>query len=83
VRTLLAGAGIVDAVIEAEAGCQTLLTPEDWWTVVLGSGFRWTVDQMGPEIAGQARAQNIRKMGESGATEIETNVIYALARKPK
>ncbi len=46
-RALLAEAGVADADILAEDGRQVLRSPEDWWTIVLGSGFRSVVDQMG------------------------------------
>jgi hypothetical protein len=83
VRVLLADAGVTEAEIEAEAGRHPLRAPEDWWTAVLGSGFRCTVEQMGPEVAAKAREANIRQFRASGAAEIETNVIYAVARKPR
>ena len=82
-RALLADAGVTEAEIEAETGRHPLRAPEDWWTVVLGSGFRWTMDQMGPEVAAKAREANIRQFRASGATDIETNVVYALASKPR
>jgi len=52
-RALLAEGGIVNADILAENGRQELRSPEDWWTIVVGSGFRSIVDQMGPEMAGR------------------------------
>jgi ubiquinone/menaquinone biosynthesis C-methylase UbiE len=47
-RALLAEAGITNPDIVAEDGRQDLRSPEDWWTIALGSGFRSVVDQMGP-----------------------------------
>jgi len=42
---------VADADILAEDGRQVLRSPEDWWTIVLGSGFRSVVDQMGSDTA--------------------------------
>ena len=46
VRQLLSDSGVQNADVRAEDGQQPLQSPEDWWTVVLGSGYRWTVEQM-------------------------------------
>ncbi|MGI9384770.1 MAG: class I SAM-dependent methyltransferase [Methyloligellaceae bacterium] len=81
VRRLLREGGVPNAEIEAEDGRQPLRTPEDWWTIVLGSGYRWTVDQMGSEAAERVRAANVRFMGENAIAAVETNVIYAVATK--
>ena len=81
-RRLLTESGIGEAEIVAEDGRQTLRSPDDWWTVVLGSGYRWTVDQMGGEAVARVRAANLEPLRQSGVTSIETNVIYAVARKP-
>jgi SAM-dependent methyltransferase len=80
-RDLLVSAGVPAPVVEAESGQQQLGTIDDWWTVVMGSGFRWTVDQMDAETAKQVRGDNLRQLRDDCITFIETNVIYAVARK--
>lgn len=81
VRDLMREAGIPDVEVVAEASTQRLRSPEDWWTVVLGSGFRWTVEQLGPEAAERVRAANLAHM--RGVDAIETNAIYVTSRKPE
>jgi hypothetical protein len=54
---------------------------DDWWTVVLGSGYRWTVEQMDSDATARVREANLRTLREQRATAIETNVIYAVAAK--
>jgi hypothetical protein len=81
-RRLLTASGIPEAEIVAEDGRQPLRSPEDWWSVVLGSGYRWTVDQMDDETIERVRAANLAPLRQNGVTSIETNVIYAVARKP-
>jgi hypothetical protein len=81
VRGLLRDGGIADAEIVAEAGRQLLRSPEDWWTIVLGSGFRWTVEQLGPEMAERVRAANLARIRADNIAAIETNAVYAIARK--
>ena len=66
----------------AETGRQNLRSPDDWWTIVLGSGFRWTVEQLGPAAAERVRAANLAEMYRNRIDAIETNAIFATARKP-
>jgi SAM-dependent methyltransferase len=80
-RELFTEAGVPDAAIVAEEGRQALRSPEDWWTMVLGSGYRWTVDQMEPAVAERLRQANLAWIRSHNVTAVETNVVYAVARK--
>jgi ubiquinone/menaquinone biosynthesis C-methylase UbiE len=80
-RDLLREAGIVDVEIVAEDGHQTLRSPDDWWAIVLGSGFRWTVEQLGRDAAEQVRSTNLAQIGRNNIKAVETNAIFARARK--
>jgi ubiquinone/menaquinone biosynthesis C-methylase UbiE len=80
-RDLLREAGIVDMEIVAEDGYQTMRSPDDWWTIVLGCGFRWTVEQLKPDEAEQVRSANLAEMRRKNIGVVETNAIFATARK--
>jgi hypothetical protein len=80
-RSLLEGAGVAGAEIDAESSSQSLRTPDDWWTIVLGSGFRWTVEQLAPEHVAQVRAANLAQLRRADIRAVETNAITAIARK--
>ena len=82
VRDLLVGAGIPDPAVEREESRQSLRNIDDWWTVILGSGFVWTVAQMDAETAELVRNDNLNSLRDQQASSFETNVIYATARKP-
>jgi ubiquinone/menaquinone biosynthesis C-methylase UbiE len=82
VEALLKDSGIMQADIVAEDGRQALQSPDDWWTVVLGSGFRWTVEQMDVGTAERVMAETLKTVWDIGLDSIETNVIYAVAAKP-
>jgi SAM-dependent methyltransferase len=56
-------------------------SPEDWRTIVIGSGIRSIVDQLGPKAAEQVREANLAWIRSRDITSVETNVIYAMARK--
>jgi len=81
VQKLLSDSGIEDAVVRAESGQQQLPSPEDWWTVVLGSGYRWTIEQMNPNEVARVRDANLKPLRDSDTKFIETNVVYAVAQK--
>jgi SAM-dependent methyltransferase len=80
-QQLLVESGIAGGQIVAEDGSQELLRPEDWWTVVLGSGYRWTVEQMDANTAASVREANLQTLRHNHVKSFETNVLYATARK--
>jgi ubiquinone/menaquinone biosynthesis C-methylase UbiE len=82
VGELLREAGIAEMVVTAEDSHQTLRSPDDWWDIVLGSGFRWTVEQLGHETAERVRARTLMEMRRRKVAFVETNAIFATARKP-
>jgi hypothetical protein len=74
--------GVEDAEIVAEAGTHPIPTPDAWWSAVLGSGYRGTVDQLAPEARERVRAANAEYIRRAGVREVEANVVYAIAVKP-
>ena len=81
VRSMLAGAGVKTQEVKLEYGTHPLRSPEDWWRMVLGSGYRGTVEQLDRESAERVRRDNVNFIYESNVTSVEANVIYAIARK--
>jgi ubiquinone/menaquinone biosynthesis C-methylase UbiE len=67
--------------VEPEQASQALSTAEDWWTIVLGSGLRWAVEQLGPEAAERVRSDNIDWIKRNDVDSIAINAIYATATK--
>jgi ubiquinone/menaquinone biosynthesis C-methylase UbiE len=81
VRRLLSDAGIPDAEVVAEERRHPLRSPEDWWTIVLGTGARSVIDRMPAHQVARAKDINLAWLCENGINAIETNVIYAIATK--
>jgi len=81
VRQLLTDSGIGEAEIIAEDGHQVLQSPDDWWTVVQGSGYRWALEQMDRKTVARVRDLNLETLRNNGTKSIETNVIYAVVTK--
>jgi SAM-dependent methyltransferase len=79
VLELMCGGGAQNVTVASVANAEPLETPEDWWTVVFGSGLRLAVDQLDPETAATVRAEIIARARGVGA--VETKVIFAIARK--
>jgi SAM-dependent methyltransferase len=80
-RQILKGGGVVDAEIVSENGSQVLQSPQDWWTIVLGSGLRGTIEAMDSAAAARIREQTVSWIRDNRVQSIETNVIYAVATK--
>lgn len=83
VRSILAGAGVNTQEVALEYGTHPLRSPEDWWRMVLGTGYRGTVEQLDEESAERVRRDNLKFAHESGVASVEANVIYAIATRPQ
>lgn len=80
VRALLASCGIDEARIDAASEATPLSSPEDWWQIVLGTGYRGTTDQMTDTEREEVRAQNLAAIAD--VDEVRSDVLYATAVKP-
>lgn len=83
VRRLFHSVGVSDVDVEPEDGYQPLSTPEDFWIIALGSGLRWTIDQLGPGGAEQVRTSVLKWLDAHKVDRVETNVIYAVAARTR
>jgi ubiquinone/menaquinone biosynthesis C-methylase UbiE len=80
-RLLLTSAGVGEATVEAESGVQPLDTPEDWWPMVLGTGYRGTIEQLEDEERAHVRAHCLNFIRATGTRSVEVNVVYARATR--
>ena len=66
-----------NADVIAEDGQQALQSPQDWWTVVRGSGYRWTLEQMdNGEEQRELEEVNLTILRESEIKFIETRAFH-------
>jgi hypothetical protein len=72
---------LTDPDVVAEPGTHPLDTPEDWWTIILGSGYRSTVDALFPPVREKVRVANIEAVRREKIREIRADVVYAIARR--
>lgn len=79
--TLLREAGIARAEVVAESGEHAIPSPEAWWSAVLGSGYRGTLEQLDPAARERVRDANLSYIRASGIRSVEANVVFAIACK--
>jgi ubiquinone/menaquinone biosynthesis C-methylase UbiE len=80
-RQVMQSGGVGNTEIVPTSGSQSLQSPEDWWTIVLGSGLRGTVDAMDGAAATRIYDQTVGWVRGNGIKSIQTNVIFATAPK--
>ncbi|MDP2178490.1 class I SAM-dependent methyltransferase [Methylicorpusculum sp.] len=73
--------GVPDPWVIAEPGTHPVASPEDWWTTLLGSGYRGIIDQMEPEMVEYVRQENFASFANARIKEVQANVVYAVAEK--
>ena len=80
-RAVFQEGGVDEVIVVAASGTHDVPSPEAWWSAVLGSGYRGTVDQLDPDQLEQVRRANLNYILSSGIREVEANVVYAVATK--
>ena len=75
-------AGTALPIITREDRLHPINSAEDWWTIVLGSGYRGTVEQLDLPERRKVQEANLTFIRDEKIRAIETNVLYALATKP-
>ncbi len=76
-------AGIAPPTIVPENRLHSVNSAEDWWTIVLGSGYRGTIEQLNPEERRKVKEANLAFIRDEKISAIEPNVLYALATTPE
>jgi hypothetical protein len=82
VKAMLREGGVDAEEVIAEAGQHPLHSPQEWWTIVLGSGYRGTIEQLEPAARERVRQANLQYIRDTQLRAVEANVVYAVARKP-
>jgi ubiquinone/menaquinone biosynthesis C-methylase UbiE len=80
-RNVLNEAGVTSPKIIAENRFHPVKTPDDWWTIILGSGYRGTIEQLAPVERQKVKEANLAFIRDENISAVETNVLYALAEK--
>lgn len=80
-HALLAEGGLSRIEVVAETDSQPINSPDDWWAMVLGSGYRGTVEQLTAGERERIKNANFEFIIQSKIKSVEANVLYAQASK--
>jgi ubiquinone/menaquinone biosynthesis C-methylase UbiE len=81
-KAILKEGGAESPKIIAENRSHPIHSAEDWWTILLGSGYRGTIEQLKSSERERVKEANLAFIRDEKVSAIETNVLYALATKP-
>jgi len=82
-KKILDEGGVASPNIIAENRLHPIKSAEDWWTIVLGSGYRGTIEQLNLAERQEVKESNLAFIRDEKISALETNVLYALATKPQ
>ena len=78
---ILSEGGVELPRITAENRFHLINSAEDWWTIILGSGYRGTIEQLNASERERVKDANLAFIREAKISAIETNALYVLATK--
>jgi ubiquinone/menaquinone biosynthesis C-methylase UbiE len=81
VRSLLSSVGFEEIEAVAESGSQPVNSHDDWWAMIMGSGYRGTVAQLDPAERERVRLANLDFISRTALRSLESNVVYAKCTK--
>jgi ubiquinone/menaquinone biosynthesis C-methylase UbiE len=74
--------GAADPTVMASPAQHHLEHPDKFWEVVLGSGYRATVDALSQEQRDLVRRRVLGELRSSGVTALRTDVVFGSAQRP-
>jgi ubiquinone/menaquinone biosynthesis C-methylase UbiE len=80
-KKILDEAGVASPEIIAENRLHPIESADDWWTIVLGSGYRGTIEQLTQAEREKVKETNLAFIRDEKISAVETNVLYAHATK--
>jgi SAM-dependent methyltransferase len=79
---LFSRAGVPGPAVVAEEGRHHLDHPDQFWDVVLGTGYRATADALDPASRDRVRARLLAELRAADVTTLRTDVVFGTARRP-
>lgn len=78
---LVSSCGATNIQVFAETDLHQLVTPADWWTMVMGGGLRGTIDRLDSATQTRVKSANLEFLKINNIRVLESDVLYALAQK--
>lgn len=82
-QSLFARAGVAGLAVVATPGQQHLDSPDNFWDIVLGTGYRAAIDALGQEQRAQVHRRLLSELRSCNVTAIRTDVVFGTANRPK
>jgi ubiquinone/menaquinone biosynthesis C-methylase UbiE len=82
-KALLESAGATPVEVIESIGKHEIQTPEDWWTILMGGGYRGLIEQMDADTRDRIRQVNLDYLVTSGVRSLDVDVLYAVAQKER
>jgi hypothetical protein len=79
----LARGGVEHADVMAVPGWHHLDDSASFWDIVLGSGYRATVDALSQQQRDLVRGHVLNELRSGGITSLRTDVIFSTAQRPE
>jgi ubiquinone/menaquinone biosynthesis C-methylase UbiE len=76
-------AGVASPNIVSKDRLHPIRSGDDWWAIVLGSGYRGTVEQLKQAEWETVKELNLAFIRDEKISAVATNVLYAFATKPQ
>jgi SAM-dependent methyltransferase len=80
-RHMLRNGGVDPDEVITENRWHPLRSPDDWWTIVMGTGYRGTVERLSSAERAAVRDANLAFVRDHGIVRVQTNALYAVATK--
>jgi len=80
-KAMLKEGGVPNAWAETEYGTHPIPSPDSWWAMIMGSGYRGTIEQMDQDAIDTVRQANFAFIKNSQIESVQANVVYAVAEK--
>ena len=80
-RHMLGEAGVGPDEVITENRWQPLRSADDWWAIVMGTGYRGTVERLSLAERNAVKEANLAFIREHGIVKVSTNALYAVATK--
>ncbi|MEO1019832.1 MAG: hypothetical protein AAFY56_19390, partial [Pseudomonadota bacterium] len=83
IRKLFIDAGTTEPVVRSIDDQQPLTRIEDCWTIVMGSGYRWEIEQLTKDQQSIVKTRTLERLADMEVTAIEFGALHAIARKQR
>jgi len=80
---LLTRAGVARPAVTAVAGQHHIGHPDQFWDIVLGSGYRATMDALNQDQQDTVRECLLARLRAAGVTTLRADVVFGTAERPR